>query len=229
MHRLTSADYSYLESRGIRVICDFRDNRERAAEPVAWPVGRSPTVLSDDYTLDIGGMLPKGAPASWTGDEVRTAFTASYPRMLAAFNRQYRRMFAELLAGHAPLAFNCSAGKDRTGIAAALILTALNVPRKTVIEDYAATNHYLNTAKLMRRGGTPANMTPANADPNRPVSKMTGIQPAALQALMTADPRYIEAALAVVDRHPGGATGYLHDEFGLERDDITNLRRMYLE
>ncbi|WP_374137608.1 tyrosine-protein phosphatase [Sphingomonas sp.] len=45
--------------------------------------------------------------------------------MLVTFNGQYRRMFGELLAGRVPLAFNCTAGKDRTGVAAALVLTAL--------------------------------------------------------------------------------------------------------
>jgi len=66
--------------------------------------------------------------------------TESYPRLLGTFHDQYRRVFAELLAGHAPLAFNCAAGKDRTGVAAALLLTALGVPRETVIADYLLTN-----------------------------------------------------------------------------------------
>jgi protein-tyrosine phosphatase len=78
--------------------------------------------------------------------------TASYPRMLTQFNGQFRRMFGELLAGHAPLAFNCSAGKDRTGLAAALLLTALGVPRATVIEDYELTNKTLNPAALLAAG-----------------------------------------------------------------------------
>jgi len=83
MGGLTKLDYAYLESRGIRVVCDFRDNRERAAEPSAWPAGRAPTILSDEYVMDAGFMMPAGAPASWTEDQVRTAFTASYPRMLS--------------------------------------------------------------------------------------------------------------------------------------------------
>jgi protein-tyrosine phosphatase len=230
MHGLTAADYTYLEGRGIRVVCDLRDNRERAAQPVNWPTEHAPTVLSDDYALDTADMMPHGSPDSWTEADARAAFAASYPRMLASFNGQYRRMFAELLAGHAPLAFNCSAGKDRTGIAAALILTALGVPRATVIEDYTATNRYLDTARLMGRGAAPANMAgKPEAAKAAPAMQLGRMKPGVLQALMSADPGYIEAALAVVDQHRDGAAGYLRDELGLGRPEIARLRRMYLE
>lgn len=216
MHGLTDADYDALEKRGIRVVCDFRDTHERASEPVNWPAANAPRVLSEDYLLDQRGFLPAGEMKSWTPESARAAMTASYPRMLVQFHGQYRRMFAELLAGHAPLAFNCSAGKDRTGIAAALLLTALGVPRDTVIEDYLLTNRYLDAGKLMA--------SPASAS-----SPLAQMPPGVMAAMVAADRHYIEAALAVLDRHPGGATGWLRDEMGLTNADIMRLRRGYLE
>lgn len=216
MHGLTDVDYAALEQRGIRVVCDFRDTHERASEPVNWPAANAPRVLSEDYLLDQRGFLPAGEMKSWTPESARAAMTASYPRMLVQFHGQYRRMFAELLAGHAPLAFNCSAGKDRTGIAAALLLTALGVPRETVIEDYLLTNRYLDAGKLMA--------SPASAS-----SPLAQMPPGVMAAMVAADRHYIEAALAVLDRHPGGATGWLRDEMGLTNADIVRLRRGYLE
>jgi protein-tyrosine phosphatase len=216
MHGLTDADYRTLEDKGIRVVCDFRDRRERAGEPVAWPAAGAPRVLSDDYDLDMH-FLPGGDPKSWTEAQARDAMTASYPKLLAQFNGQYRRMFAELLAGHAPLAFNCSAGKDRTGIAAALLLTALGVPRATVIEDYLLTNRYLDHAAL----------SASTTAPN-PANPMAGMPPQAMKALLAADRAYLEAALAVVDAHAGGADGYLRDELGLSAADLARLRSLYL-
>ena len=124
-------------------------------------------------------------------------------------------MFAELLAGHAPLAFNCSAGKDRTGIAAALLLTALGVPRETVIGDYMLTNQTLDPAKLM------AGRAMAN-------SPFAALPPEAVRMLVGVDRSYIEAAFAVVDAHAGGAQGYLRDELGLDAKAIARLRRLYL-
>lgn len=216
MHRLTDADYESLERRGIRVVCDFRDTRERGSEPVRWPAANAPRLLSDDYVLDQRGFLPAGDMKSWTAASASAAMTASYPRMLTQFHDQYRRMFAELLAGHAPLAFNCSAGKDRTGIAAALLLTALGVPRATVIDDYLLTNTYLDTEKLL-------------AGPSFASSPMAQLPSGVTAAIMRADRRYIEAALAILDRHEGGAPGWLRDEMGLPRMKVTALRAAYLE
>ncbi|NYD88366.1 tyrosine-protein phosphatase [Sphingomonas melonis] len=215
MHDLTPADYAALQRRGIRVVCDLRDTRERSAEPVHWPATGAPQMLSDDYALDTRDFLPATPMKDWTAEAARAAMTASYPKMLVQFRGQYRRMFAELLAGHAPLAFNCSAGKDRTGVAAALLLTALGVPRQTVIDDYLLTNRYLDPAKLFA--------SPAQAD-----SPWAHLPPGVMAALAAADRRYIEAALAVLDRHPDGATGWLRDEMGLSAADITRLRALYL-
>jgi protein-tyrosine phosphatase len=202
------------------------------AQPVNWPSGAAPRLLFDDYRLDMAGMMPKGPPSGWTEADARAAFTASYPRMLGQFNGQYRRMFAELLAGHAPLAFNCSAGKDRTGIAAALILTALGVPRQTVIDDYMLTNNYLDAAKMLAHGPAPANMGPGRPEKEAggdPAAALKGLPPGVVRAFLAADPAYIEAALAVLDRHSGGPEGYLRDELGLKRADILRLRTLYLE
>jgi len=215
MTGLTADDYAALEKRGIRVVCDLRATAERQAEPVNWPHAGTPRVLADDYVMDNGQFLPKGDPSKVTGEQVRGAMASSYPRLLTQFNSQYRRMFGELLAGHAPLAFNCSAGKDRTGIGAALILTALGVPRETVIGDYMLSNQTLDPAKLM--GGKAMANSPFAALP-----------PEALKLLVGVDRSYIEAAFAVIDAHQGGADGYLKDELGLGAGEIGLLRRLYL-
>ena len=217
MHGLTAGDYAYLERRGIRVVCDFRDSRERAAEPAAWPASGAPAILTDDYALAQAGMMPPRAMRSASPEEARRMMASLYPRMLTFLNGQYRRMFAELLAGHAPLAFNCSAGKDRTGVAAALLLTALGVPRATVIEDYLLTNRYLDARRLLAPGRTAA------------AEAWTRLPAPVQRALMAADRSYIEAALAVLDRHPGGPEGYFRDALGLSRADLAKLRDMYLE
>lgn len=210
MHDLTPADYAYLQKLGIRTVCDFRDTRERTGEPSQWPAGQAPKILSDDYTLDMGGIMPPGDPSTWTRAQVVTAMTASYPKLLDQFQRQYARMFAELLAGHAPLAFHCTAGKDRTGAAAALLLSALGVPRATVIDDYLLSNQH---------------MAPMPAHPTGFWAKLS---PEAAQAIAGVDRRYIDAVFAVTDRHPGGTMGYLKDELGLGAAEIAKLRALYL-
>jgi protein-tyrosine phosphatase len=216
MTGLTAADYESLARRGIAVVCDLRSTSERKAEPVNWPKASGVRVLSDDYELDNAMFMPKGPMQDWTAEQARASLAASYPLMLRQFNGQYRRMFAQLVAGHAPLAFNCSAGKDRTGIAAALLLTALGVPRDVVIEDYLLTNQTLNASSLMQ----------GKATANSPWMKLS---PDVLRAFMGADRSYIEAALAVVDGHQDGAQGYLRDELGMGPRELARLRKLYLD
>ncbi|MDQ1228632.1 tyrosine-protein phosphatase [Sphingomonas sp. SORGH_AS_0879] len=210
MHDLTPADYAYLQKLGIRTVCDFRDTRERTGEPTNWPAGQKPKVLSDDYALDMSGMMLPGDPSTWTHEQVVAAMTATYPKLLDQFRGQYRRMFAELLAGNAPLAFHCTAGKDRTGVAAALLLSALGVPRATVIEDYLLSNQH---------------MAPPPAHPTGFWAKLS---PEAARTFAGVDRRYIEAVFAVTDRHPGGTMGYLKDELGVDPARIAKLRGLYL-
>ncbi len=214
MNQLTAADFDYLAKLGLRTVCDFRDNRERTTAPVNWPDGSAPKVFADDYSMDMSAMggLFSGGPI--TGDSARKAMATTYPQLLANFNGQYRRMFQELLNGDAPLAFNCSAGKDRTGVAAALILTALGVPRETVIEDYLLSNVYFDPSRAMQ--------------PNDPSAQMfKQLPPDAIKALMGVDRSYIDAVFAVIDAHSGGVEGYLKDELGLSSADIKKLKKLY--
>lgn len=214
MNGLTPADFTYLGNLGIRTVCDFRSTEERNAAPVHWPGSVSPKVLADDYKMDMAGVDFSKA-ASWTGQQARSAMASSYPHILETFNSQYRRMFEQLLAGNVPLAFNCSAGKDRTGVAAALILTALDVPRETVIEDYLLSNRYFDPAKA----------TTAD-DPGLRAWKT--LPPPVLQAFMGVDRSYIEATFRVIDAYPGGRAAYLRDKFGLDRIALGKLQRRYL-
>jgi protein-tyrosine phosphatase len=210
MHDLTAADYAYLQQREIRTVCDFRDTRERAGEPSNWPAGHAPRILSDDYALDMSGMKLPGDPSTWTHEQVVAGMTTTYPMLLDQFRQQYRRMFAELLAGNAPLAFHCTAGKDRTGVAAALLLSALGVPRATVIEDYLLSNRY---------------MAPP---PAHPTGFWAMLSPEAARTFAGVDRRYIDAVFARIDRYPGGMAGYLHREMGVGRPQIATLRALYL-
>lgn len=202
MHFLTPDDYAYLNKLGIRTVCDFRDTRERGLEPAKWPEGKAPRILFDDYVLDQSGIGLNPATGVPTAAQARASFAKFYPQMLVTFNGQYRRMFGELLAGRVPLAFNCTAGKDRTGIAAALVLTALGVPRATVIEDYALSNRYFDPTKVVRSKDASA-------------TDWSKVPTDVIKAYMAADPSYIEAVFAVMDAHKGGVDGYLRDELGL--------------
>jgi protein-tyrosine phosphatase len=216
MSSLTPDDFVELGKLGIQTVCDFRSTDERKREPVNWPEGVQPTVLATDYGLDMGAIAAMFSGGAVTAEKTRAAMTEFYRQTPYAFADQYARMMRELIDGRAPLAFNCSAGKDRTGVAAALILTALGVPMETVIEDYLLSNiHYRPKA-------------PSPSATPDPAAKLLASLPAdALQALMGVERQYLEASFATIAAN-GGMDVYLRDTLKMTADDVEKLRESYL-
>ena len=138
MADLTDSDYAYLQRLGITAICDLRDSRERSHSPTqAGRIARGGRYIAWDYQQDFDMKAFAGAFAMG-GDPQETALrlmAAFYRQMPAAFAARYREAFDVLKQGDG-LLFNCSAGKDRTGLLAALVLTALGVAPDVVVNDY---------------------------------------------------------------------------------------------
>ncbi len=218
MSGLTAEDFTYLQRLGIRSVCDFRANGERSRDVVNWPKDTAPKILTRDYELDLKPMMAVfaagGAP---TPEQARAGMAGFYKELPYQFAGPFREMFAELLAGRAPLAFNCSAGKDRTGMAAVLILLALGVDRESAMADFLLSNRYYRPSPP--RAG-------AAADPT--MAMFARLPPAVVQAFMGVDRSYIESALAEIDRR-GGMDRYMQDELGIGPAERTRLQTLYLQ
>ena len=216
MSGLTAADYRYLGDLGIGAICDFRANDERRREPVNWPAGLNMKVLARDYKLDMAPLMAVFGGGDITEEKTRAAMEFFYGELPFTFAPQFKEMFGELLKGEVPLAFNCSAGKDRTGIAAMLVLSALGVPRETAIADYLLSNRYYKP-KPPQPGAAP--------DPT--LAMFARLPPDVIKALMGVDRRYIDASLTAIDAK-GGMERYLREDLGLGPDELARLRKLYL-
>lgn len=140
---LTTADLNYLSSVPLVNVIDFRSPEEIKASP-----DKQPASLKNDFHYSI-------TPGSLTGlldfdgrkiDEAMMRMNELLVSDSAAV-AQYRKMF-DLLQnpdGYTPLLYHCTAGKDRTGMATALILYALDVDEKTIMNDYLMSNKYIET------------------------------------------------------------------------------------
>lgn len=215
MTKLTEADFRYLAGKGLKTVVDLRSTSERKKEPVAWPLPGGPQVHQKDYEIDYSMMAALAKPGL-TGAEARAVMASFYREVPKNFADQYKVIFAELLGGDTPLAFNCSAGKDRTGVAAALLLSVLGVPRETVIADYLLSNETFKPVE-------------SATDKSDPQMIFFARLPADVrQALMGVDRSYIEAAFATIDGWQGGAEGYYRDQLGLDAKAIDALRERLL-
>jgi protein-tyrosine phosphatase len=211
---LTEADYGYLSALGVKVICDFRSTAERQQEPTRWS---GPQMIARDYDMDLASLRPAAGEAP-SPEQMRGRMLQLYEELPYQQAESYRRMFAELAAGRTPLAFNCSAGKDRTGVAAALILTTLGVSRDQVLADYALTDKVVDYEAVMRRSNAAAGFTGVAA-----------MAPELRRPMMRADPAYLQRALDTLAKREGSVEGFIRTRLGVTPAQTAALRARLLK
>ncbi|WP_040791122.1 tyrosine-protein phosphatase [Nocardia paucivorans] len=136
LNKLTPADLAELSRRQVREIDDLRTVYERALAP-----DRVPTGAHDNWYDVVGETpLPQLMSSLAGGPEMYRAFITA-PGANRAVAAVLRDVIDNGRNGDAVL-FHCTAGKDRTGWVAAVLLTLLGVDRDTVVEDYLLSNHY---------------------------------------------------------------------------------------
>lgn len=195
MALLNEADAQHLRSLGIQAICDFRRGNERSAEPTVWH-GSDVDYFCRDYDESSGILSEMLKHRDATPEDMRQAMLALYRAIPLDHAESYRAMFAQIAGGRVPILINCSAGKDRTGVGAALILAALGVPRETILADYLLTNDHADWDWLLSQRNTL-------------VARARRVRADVLAPLLTVDIDYLDCMFAALDEGHGGTTGYL--------------------
>ncbi len=204
---LSAADLQALAALKIGHSVDFRGANECVVQGYAWPQFQrhafmvEPTVVQrTQELLAAGHQLTAADTVGLMQDTYRSFVRDNADR--------FARLFQLLLQSDAPLVFHCTAGKDRTGWAAALILYALGVSREQIMEDYLLTNvHY-----------------------QRPVAAVAGRLPEeVLEVLWRVQNAFLDSALELVDRDHGGMDRYLAEVLGMDRAARAQLAQRYLE
>ena len=159
-----------------------------------------PTVIARMQALVAQGIVP-------STEETVELMRETYRDFVNHNAGTYGRFLKHLLAHPTPQVFHCTAGKDRTGFAAALLLSALGVDRRTIEQDYLLTNQlYRRDARLEGKG-----------------------HPHVMQVLWQVQPEFLHAAFEVIDAQHGGMQDYLHGAIGLSPQELAELQRMLLE
>ena len=222
MSGLTPADMTYLSGLGVAVICDLRSVQERTAEPTPFLKTEETRVAAHDY--EMGASLNAMYRATTRAEAVQ-AFADGYVQFIDMLTPQYTEMFDHLVRRETPLAMNCSAGKDRTGMAAALVLSVLGVPRQTVVADYALTQTYTPPSMYTQQVSKGAPMSGVSTAQAQAFARMP---PEVLNVLMGSDPDVMRIALKAVDDKFGGPVALAKARFGLTDAKVARLRETYL-
>lgn len=222
---LTDADMKTVEGIKLANMVDLRSSEERQLAPTK--IYGVP-YHAVGYSMSAITNAMRAAPATTTGQTMPSNGGALYRQMPQMLAPQMRVLFARLLTKEGPLAYNCSAGQDRTGFATALILSALGVPRDTIIADYHLSTGYRQPEYEMPK------FDPA-AFPDNAAAQMFSHyrrDPAAAkpQPLKEADgTAFLSFALDEIDKRYGSVDAYLDKELGVGAVDVAALRASYLE
>src|SRR6476646_8115371 len=203
---LTEADIEVLRPLGLKSAFDFRGTEERAAAIcglagiVVHALPIEPTVVAS-----LRARLAYGVPLS--SADALEVMRDSYRNYVRYNTPSFRALFAHLLEDRAPLVIHCTAGKDRTGFACALILHALGVPSDVIAEDYLLTNRFY------RR------------DPQASSDLPDDVR----QVLGTVEASFLAAGFDAITAEYGGLDNYLSDALGLGGRERATLQARYLE
>jgi len=217
MHRLTPADREHLAERGIRTVIDFRTMSEQTDEPNLWAISSDANYWARDHEEVFGNIHEMAARGLASVEDAMRVMEGGFRHLPFQQAEAYAEMFRRLAAGEIPLAFHCTAGKDRTGGAAALILAALGVPRETIVADFIMTERAVDLQKALLR-----------TKPNPKYAHFAKLDEDTRAAFGGAKPSYINAFLESVDEKCGSVENYLSD-LGITRSDIGSIRSSLLD
>jgi protein-tyrosine phosphatase len=208
LEELSSRDVRLLiDDIGLRTVIDLRsvDDRE------------TPQSLLDTPVRYINLPISRGAPTTSLerpmGADGRVDMPRIYGMYLETSARAISEIISELTSGAIPAVFHCAAGKDRTGVVAAILLTAVGVTRDAVIADFMETEPVLADiiAYLQRR--------PAYAD------VVLRFPP----GTMDVDPKFMSDFLDDVERTYGGMSAWLTEHAGVSEESIARLEQLLVE
>jgi protein-tyrosine phosphatase len=230
----TPKDLAYLEKLGVATVVDFRKLDEKPGQYDKAVPGATYVALPIDASGSVGASATEKEKKKYMG---KKKFNVKKVILLAAFNEKAqvvaRQLYPNILfdpkaqkemaaflrlvveRGDKPILFHCTQGKDRTGIASALLLAALGADREIIVEDFDVTNKVY--AKDVSRY-------------SRIVKFLGGKEEeiGVVKAFMGCNTENFVKALDTIEERYGSLEGYLKGPMGLTDEDLALLRARYL-
>jgi protein-tyrosine phosphatase len=202
---LDAHDLKQLQSLEIARAFDFRGVLESQAQSYAWPgIQRHSLSIEPTVVQRLQAKHSSGQPLS--AADALDAMQTTYRDFVKSDSHRFSELFEHLLAKPEPLLFHCTAGKDRTGLAAALVLSALGVNEKDIWQDYLLTN------QLYKRNNTGAST----------------LSPDVMKIVWEVQESFLKASLDVIQQDHGGMHNYLSKQLKLSPAALQKLRAVYL-
>ncbi|MFE9253793.1 tyrosine-protein phosphatase [Streptomyces sp. NPDC006879] len=223
LDRLDPATGPAVDALGLRTVIDLRTDAERASHPDRVPTG-SRLIVADVLADQVAsGAMPAAAqlktllgdPAAAErelgGGRVEALFADIYRSFVLSGSGQasYRRLLTVLAdPDPGPVLFHCTAGKDRTGWAATVVLSLLGADEETVEREYLSVNPAVRQAFAPLVEGFAA----------------AGGNPDLALALISVSPSYLAAALEAVHLRYGSVEKYVREGLAVPDEAVAAIR-----
>lgn len=227
LYKLPKSTVKSLEQMGISTIIDMRMDVERQEYPSTQIDGAKLVLLPLVCTATTGITHTKSMARTMFEESkrIKTEFGSADNYMQSVYHvllfdedsrARLRKFFDLVIADENCVLWHCSAGKDRTGIAAMLLEFVLGVDEQTIIEDYIISERFQRRKRILQRTGIF-------------IAPMPKRFKEILVALMKAKPQYITGAIAEMKERYGSVLEYCKQAIGLTDEEIEFLRDKYLE
>jgi len=209
---LSHDDQDRLLAKGISAICDLRSNAERRSRPSRVERLRPSVHWWREHHGSVGDLTRAMHRADASPGELRELMIGFYRELPFEQSESLSKVYQLIAGGSVPLIVHCSAGKDRTGIAIALLLAMLGVERGTIFEDYLLTESCFEKIRAMViRDTLDQGMAPAN--------------PQVWEPVLRADAAYLDAMFESVLQRCGSLEAYFERHLHLDAQARADISR----
>lgn len=229
MPRLAAADWQWMHAQRIATVCDLRSPQERELAPTVWQGPAATRHIHADY--DAGLIFERSLAALGHDAPLNDMHDSLYPLFVDILVPAFREMFQALVAEQAPLIFHCSAGQDRTGLAAGLLLTVLGVDRSIILEDYLLSTDCRQFDNELDRTGIAAfaqtNIVARFYTKAIGERGMGAVKPRRL--VDSSGHALLKGALEGIEQRWGSIEAYVDGQLGIGSAGVDRLRALYLD
>lgn len=216
----SSHDLRQLQRLQVHTLIDFRSAAERAEEPsrlpdpVPFSVVNIPT-LDEGNRAMVGELRQRVETGDFDGFDPDAFMLEANRQFATRFTAEYRDFMHQVLeADGRPVVWHCTAGKDRTGFAAAILLRVLGVPEDQIMADYLASRE---PSLAARRGELRLLRLFKGEEAADTVAVMLGVEE-----------RWLATAFATIDSHWESFDRYVTEGLQLSEEDVERLRQNLL-
>ncbi len=218
LFKLKPESFKTIKELGIMEIIDLRNSKEIAQKPDRLPEGivyKNESAFEDegDQLNQARKLVLKGKV---NGNDAEKRMLDFYRNYVTEHPEVIRKIVTEILESDTPILYHCTAGKDRTGIITALVLTVLRFDQETVVNDYLLSNNYRQ--KLVEKR-------------LRLARNLHFIYPKldirVLEKLSWVETAYLDAAFNEINKKYGSADQYIQKVLGISEEKQAEYIRKF--